>query len=181
MDTGDWVVVSGAALLAGGTLGVLLTLPIWAGAERPRPVPLLLSAHAGLVAVVGVITAAAAARSWQLVGRPPSEQAAGLLDVSRIDGDGSMYALLVLALAFGTTLAVTALALAARFAAGHDPAERIVACSVLGLELCVGGYGAARLLDGSRSAAAVVLAAHLPLLVWAMVRCWPPPEPVSHR
>lgn len=181
MDSGDWVVVSAAVLLAGGTLGVLLTLPLWPRPARPRMVPALLSAHAGLVAVVGAITTVAAARSWQLVGRSPSEQAAGLLEVSRIDGDGSMYALLVLALAFGTTLAVTALSLAARFAAGPDPVERLVACSVLALEVCVAGYGAARVLQGSRSAAVILLAAQLPVVMYAMVRCWPPPEPLADR
>ena len=78
--------------------------------------------------------------------RGAHEHGSALLHVSRIDGDGSMYALLVLALAFGTLLAVVALALAARFAAGTDPLERLVASAVLGLEICVGGYAAARML-----------------------------------
>lgn len=180
MDTGDWVVVSVAVLLAGTTLGVLLTLPVWTAAARPRWIPALLATHAGVVAVVGVITVRAATRSWELID-DPTAPASMLLDVSRIDGDGSMYALLVLAVAFGTTLSVIALSLAARFAAGDDPLERIVACAVLALELAVGGYGAARLLDGGRSVAALALAAHVPILVWAIVRCWPPPEPLPRR
>jgi hypothetical protein len=181
VDAAEWVVVSMAGLLAAGTIGVLLTLPLWSDGNRPPLVPAILSAHAGLVAVLGITTVAAAARSWQLVGEDPSEHASGLLQVSRIDGDGSMYALLVLALAFGTTLAVVALSLAARFSAGDDPFERLVASAVLALEVCVGGYGAARLGTGSHSVAVVILTLHLPLAMYALVRCWPPAEPLLER
>ena len=96
--------------------------------------------------------------------------------MSRIDGDGRLFPLLVLLLALGTLSAVVALAMAARFAAGHDPTERYVACGVLGLEICVGGYGAARLVTAGASPTAVVLAAHLPLAMLALVRCWPPAD-----
>jgi hypothetical protein len=179
VDTGEWIVVSVAVVLAGGTFGVLLNRPLWLGGSRPGLVSAMLSVHAGLAAVIGVVTASAAARSWQLIGRPLTENAAGLLDVSRTDGDGSMYALLVMALAFATGLTVTALALGARFADGDDPAERIVACAVLAFELCIGGYGAARVLDGNAGVVAVLLTLHLPVLMYAMVRCWPPVEPVD--
>jgi hypothetical protein len=178
VSTGDWVLVSAAVLLTGATAGVLLTLPLWTDGRPRRLVPTLLSAHAGIVAVVGAVTAAAAVRSWQLVDRAPDRPvAATLLDVSRIDGDASMFALLVLGLVFGTVLAVVALALAARFASGDDPVERMVACGVLALEICIGGYGAARLLHGSHGAAVLLIAVHLPLAMLAMVRCWPPAEP----
>lgn len=167
--------VTGAVLLAGLVLGVLLTLPVWSAPRRLRPVPALLTVHAGLVAVMGVVATASAARSWQLIDRDPQRPvAATLLAVSRIDGDGDLYALLVLFLAFGTLLAVTALALAARFAAGSDPTERMVACAVLGLEICVGGYGAAHLLSGGHGAATIALTLQLPLAMAAMVTCWPP-------
>jgi hypothetical protein len=168
--------VTAAVLLTGTTVGVLLTLPIWTGARRPSFAGAVLSVHAGLVAVVGVVTAAAAARTWQVVGRAPSEHVAGLIQVSRTDGDGSMFALIVLALAFGTCFAVVALALGARFATSDDAAERIVACAVLALEICVGGYAVARLLGGSHGVAVVALAVQLPLAMVAMVACWPPVE-----
>ena len=170
--------VTGAVLLAGLVLGTLLTLPLWtSGGRRRRLVPALLSVHAGIVAVIGLIATAAAARSWQLIDRDPADAAKAavtLLDVSHIDGDGNLYALLVLFLAFGTLLAVTALALAARFSAGTDPTERMVACAVLGLEICVGGYAAAHLLGGNHGVAAIALTLQLPLAMAAMVTCWPP-------
>jgi hypothetical protein len=173
--------VSVAVLVIGGAVGVLLTLSVWTAAGRRRRVPALLTLHAGVVAVVGVVTTAAAVRSWQLVGRSPTASTATLLDVSRIDGDGSMYALLVLALAFGTVLAVVALSLAARFAAGTDPAERMVACAVLGLEICVGGYAGAHLLTGSHSPVVLLVALQLPVVMLAMVSCWPPVDDGAHR
>jgi hypothetical protein len=170
---GEWAVVAVAGLLAGATAGVLLTLPVWRAGRRSFAGGLL-GVHAGVVGVVGVIAAAAAARSWQVVGRGPGEHVAGLLQVSRTDGNGSMFGLLVLALAFGTSFAVTALALGARFATSDDAGERIVSCAVLALEICVGGYAAARLLGGSHSLLVWGLALQLPLAMAAMVACWPP-------
>jgi hypothetical protein len=179
VSNGEWSAVAAAVLLVGGTAGVLLTLPLWTGPRRRTFAVVLLSVHAGLVGVVGTIAAAAAARSWQLIGDHDPKHVAGLLQVSRIDGDGSMYALLVLALVFGTALAVVSLALAARFAASADPAERIVACAALALEICLAGFAAARILGGSRSASALVVAAQLPLAMVAMVACWPPADPAE--
>jgi hypothetical protein len=180
VSSGEWTAVCAAVLLIGGAVGVLLTLPVWTTTGRGRRVAALLTLHAGLVAVVGVVTTAAAVRSWQLVGRPPASTTA-LLEVSRIDGNGSMYALLVLALAFGTLLAVVALSLAARFAAGTDPAERMVACAVLGLEICAGGYAAAHLVGGSRSPVVLLVTLQLPLVMVAMVSCWPPVDDGAQR
>ena len=64
MTTGQWAVVTVAGLLAAGTIGVLLTLPVWLGARRGGLVPALLTVHTGVVAVVGFATAGAAVRSW---------------------------------------------------------------------------------------------------------------------
>jgi hypothetical protein len=174
VSTGEWIAVAAAVLLVGATAGVLLTLPLWTGPRQRTFAVAVLSAHAGVVGAVGLVGAAAAARSWQLLGDHDPGRVAGLLQVSRTDGDSSMYALLVLALVFGTALAVTVLALAARFAASADPAERIVACAALGLEICVAGLAAVRILAGSRSGTAIAVAAQLPLAMAAMVACWPP-------
>lgn len=181
MSSGDWAVVSVAVLLTGTSAGILLTRSVWSlGGGWPGPVATLLTLHTGVMAVIGTITAAAAVRSWQLVGRGPGEVAdATLLGLSRNDGDGSLFALLVLFVVFGTVLGTTALAFAARFAAGNDPGERIVACGVLGLEICVAGYGAARLLTGHHGVAPAVLALQLPVAVAAMVLCWPPVDEMA--
>lgn len=174
MTNGEWVAVGAAGVITGSVLGGLLTRSVWIASGRRRLVAGLLALHAGLVAVLGIVATAAAARSWQLIGRPATEHASALLQVSRIDGDGSMYALLVLALAFGTLLAVVALTLASRFAAGTDPTERMVACGVLGLEICVSGYAGAHLLTGSHSPVVLLVTLQLPLVMLAMVSCWPP-------
>jgi hypothetical protein len=171
---GEWAAVAVAAVLAGAGAGVLLTLPVWSRSGPRSFASRLLGVHAGLVSVVGVVAAAAAVRSWQIVGDDPGQHVAGLLQVSRIDGDDSLFALLVLAIGFGTCLAVAALSLAARFAASDDTGERIVACAVLALEICVGGYAVARVLGGSRGAATIAVALQLPLAMVALVSCWPP-------
>jgi hypothetical protein len=177
MSSGSWFVVTVAVAACGAVLGVLLTRPVWAArSERPL-VPLLLSVHSGVAAIVGIVATAAATRSWQLITEdPPTEHAPVLLEVSRIDGDSSMYALLVLGLAFVTVLSVVALALASRFSAGSDPTERMVACAILGFEVCLSGYAAAQVVGGSRSAVALAATIHLPVAVWAMVACWPPAD-----
>lgn len=176
MGSGDWAVVTAAVVLAAGCLGILLTRSLWLRrAGWPGPVATLLTFHTGAVAVVGTITAAAAARSWQLVERGPGRAAdAALLGLSPDDGDGSLFALIVLFVVFGTVLATTALALSARFAAGDEAGERTVACGVLGLETCAAGYGAAQVLTGQHGVATVVLALHLPVAIAAMAVCWPP-------
>jgi hypothetical protein len=181
VNNGEWVAVGAAGLVTGGVVGVLLTRTVWTSAGRRRLVSALLALHAGVAFVVGVVATAAAVRSWQLVGRPTTENASALLQVSRIDGNGSLYALLVLAIAFGTLLAVAALTLAARFAAGSDPAERMVACGVLGLEICLGGYAGAHLLTGSHSPVAILVTLQLPLTMLAMISCWPPADDGTHR
>ena len=175
MSNADWVLVVLASLLAAVPVGVLLTWPVWRRSGGRRLVPALLTLHVGVVMVVGTIGTAAAVRSWQLVEREPQQEAASaLLDVSRVDGDRALYALLVLLLVAITGLLALLLSQAARFAAAADAVGRTIACAVLGLELGLAGLGLARLVTGDRSALTWVAVAHLPVLVAAMVVCWPP-------
>jgi hypothetical protein len=175
MTTGDWIAVVAAVVVASVPVGVLLTWSVWRRGSGPRLVPALLTLHAGAVVVVGTIGAAAAARSWQLVDPDRREEAASaLLDVSRIDGDQSLYALLVLLLVAVTGLLAVLLAQAARFAAGDDPGGRTIACAVLGLEIGVAGLGLAQVVTGETTALTWLGLGHLPVLIAAMVSCWPP-------
>ena len=175
MSTGDWGAVVTAVVLASVPVGALLTWPIWRRGTGPRLVPALLALHTGAVVVVGTIGVAAAVRSWQLVDPDRRKEAASaLLDVSRIDGDQALYALLVLLLVAVTGLLALLLAQAARFAAGTDPGGRTIACAVLGLEIGVAGLGLAQLVTGDATALTWLGLGHLPVLVAAMVSCWPP-------
>ncbi len=173
--------MSVATVLASAVAGGLVTWSLWTdgtferGGLRRRLVPGLLSLHAGAALVVGTVTAAAAVRSWQLVDRDPQQEAASaLLDVSRVDGDRALYALLVLLLVATTGCLTLLLAQSARFAATDDGTQRSVACGVLGLEIGLCGLGLARLVIGGVSAPALLAVAHLPVLITAMVLCWPP-------
>ena len=175
MRNGDWVAVVAATVLAAIPIGVLLTWPVWRRGSGPRLVPALLALHTGAVVVVGSIGIAAAVRSWQLVDKDQKEEAASaLLDVSRVDGDQALYALLVLLLVAVTGLLAVLLSQAARFAAGTDPGDRTIACAVLGLEIGVAGLGIAQLVTGDATALTWLGIGHLPVLVAAMVACWPP-------
>jgi hypothetical protein len=172
---GTWVAVVAATLVASAVAGALFTLPVWAGGRRARPVAMLLSLQGGGALVVGAIVASAAARSWHLLDQPPSQQVRPtLMTVSRIDGDGSMFALVLLAVVAMAVLSAIVLFLSARFAAGDVPSERTIACIVLGLEIGISGYGLAALLGGTRGAAPVLAVINLPLAMAAMVACWPP-------
>jgi hypothetical protein len=175
VSTADWVAVVAASVLAAIPVGVLLTWPVWRHGSGRRLVPALLALHTGAVVVVGTIGIAAAVRSWQLVDRDQTEQAASvLLDVSPVDGDQALYALLVLLLVAVTGLLTVLLSQAARFAAGDDPGDRTIACAVLGLEIGVAGLGIAQLVAGEASALTWLAIGHLPVLIGAMVACWPP-------
>ncbi len=174
MSTGSWIAVVVAASIIASVVGVLATLPVWTRGAGRRLVPALLTAQAGGVIVVATITVAAAIRSWQLLDRPTAHVTSTLATVSQIDGDGRMFALIVLAVVAIGWLSAFLLVLAARFAAGVDPTERTIACAVLGLEIGLCGYGLAACLGGSRSAPALVAAVNLPLAMAAMVACWPP-------
>lgn len=175
MSTGSAVAVVAAASVLALVVGVLLTLPVWRGGAGPRLVSALLTVQAGGVLVLGAIATTAAARSWLLVDRDPARAAGStLISVSRIDGDGSMFALVVLGIVALTGLAAVLLLLGARFAASAHTTERAIACAVLGLEIGLSGYGLAACLNGSRSAAALVAVVNLPLAMAAMIACWPP-------
>lgn len=174
MSSGQWLLVCLAALPMAGVVGVLLTWPVWTGGRAgPRLVPALLALHTGVVVVGGTIATAAAVRSWQVVGEPEERAAAALLDVSRIDGDTSMYALVVLLLVAATALLGLLLAVATRFAASQHTIDRTIASAVLGLELGVSGLGLAFVAGGSRSPVALLAVLHVPVLTAAMVACWP--------
>ena len=173
MSTGSWLAVVIAASIIACVVGVLITLPVWTRGAGRRLVPALLTAQAGGVIVVGAIAVAAAIRSWQLLGRPTAPVTRSLVTVSRIDGDGRMFALIILTVVAMASLSALLLVLAARFAAGDDPTERTIASAVLGLEVALCGYGLAACLGGSRSAPALVAAVNLPLAMAAMVACWP--------
>jgi len=172
----SWLAVAVAGTLAAAVVGALLTLPIWTPSRRaPRLVALLLALHAGAVVVGGTVLAAAAARSWQLVDDDPAQQAAGtLVEVSRIDGDGRLYALVVLLVVAVTACAAMVLSMAARFATSTAVLQRSISCAVLGLEIGLCGFGLAQVLSGSRNALAIIGVVNLPLVMAAMVVCWPP-------
>lgn len=173
MSTGSWIAVLAAGAVAAAVLGGLFAFPL---RDRPGPrvVAVLLSLHAGVVVVVGTTTGAAAVRSWQLVDRPAQTAAdPALLAVSRIDGDGSMFALLVLFLVAAAAVAIALLLVSSRLAASTDPGDRAVACAVLALEVALSGYGLAAAIGGSRSLPALLAVANLPIAMAAMVACWP--------
>jgi len=176
VTTSDWLVVAVAGSLASGVVGVVLTLPAWAPGHRSTLlVGRLLGLHAGLVAVGGAAMTAAAIRSWQLVDEEPAEQAsATLIEVSGLDGDGRLYALIVLLVVATTACSVLMLTVAARFALSDDVLPRTLACAVLGLEIGLCGFGLAQVLAGSRNAVAIGAVVNLPLVMAAMVACWPP-------
>jgi hypothetical protein len=175
VSNAQWLLVGLAGLPLAAVVGVLLTWPVWTGARSgARLVPALLTVHTGAVVVGGTIATAAAVRSWQVVGEPEERAADALLDVSRIDGDTSLFALVVLLLVAATGLLGLLLAIATRFAASDHTVDRTIACAVLGLELGVCGLGLAWVAGGSRSPLALLAVVHLPILTAAMVACWPP-------
>jgi hypothetical protein len=175
VSDGQWVVVGLAVLPLAVVVGVLLTWSVWTDRPRgSRVVAALLTVHTGAVVVGGTVATAAAIRSWQVVGEPEERAADVLVDVSRVDGDTSMYALVVLLLVATTGLLAVLLSVATRLAASTHPVDRAIACAVLGLELGVAGLGVAWVAGGSRAPLALLAVAHLPVLMAAMVACWPP-------
>jgi hypothetical protein len=186
MSDGARVAVVIATSIVAVVIGVLCTMPVWTRRRGPRLVPALLTAQAGGVLVVATLATAAAVRSWQLLDRPADAHIARtLLTVSRVDADGSAYALVVLTVLALGALSTALLLIAARYAASTDPTDRSIACVVLGLEIGLCGYGLAACIGGSRSAPALVAVVNLPLAMAAMVACWPPhahdaiPEPTT--
>ncbi|MDP1818368.1 MAG: hypothetical protein Q8K58_00560 [Acidimicrobiales bacterium] len=183
MTPSDWLIVGVAGALASGVLGALVARPFLPAAQgSARLVAALLSVQAGLATVGGAALTGAAIRSWQLVDDDPAQQAAaGLVEVSRIDGDGRMYALVLLLLVALTACVTVLLALAARFATSADAKPRALACAVLGVEVAFCGYGVAQVISGSRNALAVGGVATLPLVMAALVACWPPRAQAAGR
>ena len=175
MSAGDWVAVLAAILAASAVAGALFTLPAWRERGGSRLVAGLLAVQGGGALVVGAVGASAAARSWQLVDRPATQPVTHtLLTVSRIDGQGSMFALILVAVVAASVLSAIVLFLSARFARGAVPSERTIACVVLGLEIGLCGYGLAALLGGSHEPATVASVVNLPLAMAGLLACWPP-------
>jgi hypothetical protein len=160
--------------LAAIVVGLLLTLPAWRRRGGARLAVALLTAQTGAVVVTGVVLVGVAVRSWQLIDRPvDAAPAAGLLRLSRVDGDTAFFALMVLLTVVLAGLVATLTALAARFAAGTDPLERSIASAVLVVEVGGCAYAIVSLLLGAHGWPYVAGALATPLVVVALVACWP--------
>jgi hypothetical protein len=70
-------------------------------------------------------------------------------------------------------LLVIVLALAARFAADVDPLERMLACGTLAVEALVSAAAAVAIVLGHDSPPFILAAAAFPVLVVAVLTCWP--------
>jgi hypothetical protein len=173
---GTWAAVIVAAVAATVVLAALIVLP-----DRRRGGSLVASAVLGLqaagVAVGGAILVGAAIRSEQLLGRPPdAEQAASLLHLTGLDGrDVGFFRLVAgLTIVLGVLL-VAVLALAARCAADTDTVERTLASCILATEVVASiTVGVLMIVFDDHSLPYLLPAASLPILVFALVRCWPP-------
>jgi hypothetical protein len=172
---GTWLAVGVAALLAAGVLGVLLVRPDRrAAGHGSRLAVAVLTLHDGGLAVGSAVLVGLAVRSGQLADRPPdAEMAVSLVRVGSIDGDGDLFALLVVALVVIGTLLTALVALAGRFSTGDDPVERWIATGVLVLELGVTAYAATLVVLGDGAVGWLVVALQLPIVVGALVAGWP--------
>jgi histidinol phosphatase-like enzyme (inositol monophosphatase family) len=165
--------VSGPLLIAvvvlGLTAGLIITRDSLVG--RPagsRLVALLLGVDTGIVLVGGIALAAAAGRSWQLLGDPANAGAHPVIDVSRLDGDGNLYALLVVGIGLLTLLGATLLGTAARCVQGDQAGDHAVVTTVLWAEVAAAGYCVVRLLLGADSRPFLLVAVHLPFSIAAL-------------
>jgi heme A synthase len=70
-------------------------------------------------------------------------------------------------------LLVAVLAVTARFAADVDPVERTLACGVLAVEALISALAVVLGLLGNHSLPFALTAATFPVLVLAIVKCWP--------
>lgn len=174
---GTWLAVWVAGGLAVVVASVLLTLPLWQGRRwrrRPSVAAAVLSLQAGAVAVVGVVLAGFAVRSWQLVERPVDRPpAAALVRISRVDGDTALFALFVLTIVVLGGLLVALLALGARLAASDDRLERWLAVGLLGVELLAAAVLAALHLFGFGGWPFRSGLVALPVVALALVAAWP--------
>lgn len=170
-----WFVVGVASLLAAVVLGVLLVRPDRRAQGGGAPVAAaVLSLHAGALVVGTSVLVGLAVRSGQLAGRPlDAEMAVSLVRVSRLDGDGDLFALLVLTLVVLGGLATWLVVLAGRFSLGRDPVERWITVAVLVLELAVVGVAGLQILDGERGIGWTVVALQVPLVGAALADTWP--------
>lgn len=186
--TGTWIIVTLAAAAAAGVLAALIVLP----ALRPGGSVFasgVLALQAGGVVVAGAVVVGAAVRSDQLLGRPAdAEQAASLLRLSGLDGgDSGFFNLVVVVTVVLGGLLVTALVLAARFAADADPLERVLAAGLLALEAVASVVCGVLVALGFRHAGFVLPALALPVLLLATAAAWPrdgsaePPRPSGAR
>lgn len=151
-------------------VGLLLSRPVLTGRPRgSRWVALLLGVDAGVVLVAGIVLAAAAGRSWQLLGEPDRPTGQAVLDISGSDGDGSLYALLIVVIGLLTLLLTLLLATATRSVEGTQPGDRALVSTVLGVEAVLAAVALVRLLTGAGAPVEAVVAAHLPLAVGGLV------------
>ncbi|MGQ0435021.1 MAG: hypothetical protein ACT452_21745 [Microthrixaceae bacterium] len=169
-----WVVVWAAGVVAALVTGVLLTLPAWQRRGGARLAVAVLTLQTGALAVAGVVLTAVAARSWQLVDASEgAPRAVALLRLSRVDGDGGFLAAVTLTLGILTIVTGVLSAATARLANGTDAIERSIASAVLALELVGAGYLALQLALGASGLPYQGGAAAVPVLIAALVTCWP--------
>jgi hypothetical protein len=167
------VLVSVALLVAIALLGVAAGLMFTRGALAVRPrgsrlVTLLLGVDAGIVLVGGIALAAAAGRSWDRLG-DSKDSADALIHVSRLDGDGNLFALFVVIIGLLTLLGATLLATASRCVDGDQPGDATVVSAVLWGQVAAAGYCGVRVLLGADGLPFVLIALHLPLSLAALL------------
>lgn len=172
-STATWTAVWVAGITAALVVGVLLTLPAWRVRSGARVAVAVLTAQVGAVVVAGTVLGGAAIRTWQLIDHPPEDPATALLRLSGIDGDTAFFALMVLLLVLSASLLATITALAARFAAGADPVERLITCALLAVELGASGYALVRYVTGADGWPYLTGALAFPLIAIAFATCWP--------
>lgn len=161
-----------AAVLAAVVVGVLWAAPGLGHAARgPKLVSLLLGVDTGAILVGGIALAAAAARSWMLIGEPtdPARTADAVLDVSRLDGDSDLFALLIVVIGLLTLLTVAVIGTATRSASGASVGDRAVVGTVLSVQVILGLFALGWLLFAGGGPTVVVCAAHLPLSIGALL------------
>lgn len=178
--TGTWVAVWMALVLVTAVIGVLLTLPVWRCWRGARLAVAVFTLEAGAAAVAGVVLAATAARSWQILGRPAGTPPAdALLRLSGADGDRAFFALMFLVALTLAALGGVLAAAGARMAGSADPLQQAVASTILAAQAGGAAYAIVRLVLGANGLPYVIPAFALPILVVAFATCWPrvaPPE-----
>ncbi len=169
-----WLAVWIALALAALVTGVLLTLPAWRQRGGARFAVIVLTLEAGAAVIAGVVLASVAARTWQLLGRPPTATPVdALVRLSDADGDQAFFALMVIIALLLASVVATIAAAAARLAASADPLSRSAASVFLALEAGGCGYAIVRLVLGANGLPYVVPALAFPVFVAAFATCWP--------